>query len=321
MSASAGTCSLSGKKVDMPSEDRDRNRVCQRKGGTPISLRRVPQWLVWRSIERNGRMTKVPFNSRTGRAADVRDAAAWSTYSTACRARRTGGYSGIGFVFTQRDPFCGIDLDNAINTKGELLAWAEPIIRQLATYAEVSPSRRGVKLFCRASLPTSEYHASGERYTRHRRSGMGADRSGIVELYDADRFFTVTGHRLSSTACVIVANRQVEIEALHRELFTEKPRTTHPADRQFDASDDAILERALTAANGAKFARLWAGDASAYNGDESARDAALCACLAFYTGDPTQIERLFARSGCLRPKWEDRPDYRERTIRFALGCM
>jgi primase-polymerase (primpol)-like protein len=76
----------------------------------------------------------------------------------------------------------------------------------------------------------------------------------------------------------------------------------------------------MAAANAAKFARLWKGDASDYGGDESARDAALCACLAFYTRDPLQLERLVTRSGCRRDKWDARPDYRERTIRFALAA-
>lgn len=148
---------------------------------------------------------------------------------------------------------------------------------------------------------------------------MGADGNGIVELYDADRFFTVTGHRIAGAAYATVADRQAEVERLHRELFAQTSRPSRHVDHRFSTNDDAIIERAMAAANGAKFALLWAGDASAYSEDESARDAALCKCLAFYTSDPDQIERLFARSGCLRPKWDARPDYRERTIRFALG--
>ena len=96
-------------------------------------------------------------------------------------------------------------------------------------------------------------------------------------------------------------------------------RATKPVDYRFNADDDAIIERATTAANEAKFARLWAGDAAVYNEDESACYTALCKCLAFSTNDPDQIERLFARLGCLRPKWDVRPVYRERTSRFALG--
>jgi len=295
-------------------------RQMSRITGPPSALRRVPQWLVWRIVERHGRATKVPFNSRTGRAADVRDAGAWNTYSIARRACRIGGYVGVGFVFTRHDSFCGIDLDRALDDRGNLLAWAEPIVRRLATYTEVSPSGRGVKLFCKAVLPRS-VRDDGESYVRHRRSGMGADGNGVIEMYDSDRFFTVTGRSLPVMARAAVSSRQCAVEALHQKLFAERPRAAKPIELRFQASDDAILNRALTAANGSKFARLWAGDASAYDGDESARDAALCACLAFYTTDARQIERLFARSGCLRPKWDARPDYRERTIRFALSCV
>ena len=95
--------------------------------GAPIALRPVPQWLVWRFVERNGRPAKVPFNSRTCRAADVRDRATWDTYSMARRACRTDGYSGIGFVFTRHDPFCGIDLDNALDVTGEPLVSQSPL--------------------------------------------------------------------------------------------------------------------------------------------------------------------------------------------------
>lgn len=289
----------------------------RRMAGPPIELRRVPQWLVWRSVERFGRPTKVPFHPRKGRPADVRDSDALVTYSAARRAVRANAYAGVGFVFTSGDPFCGIDLDRALDDNGELLPWAAPIVRRLVTYAEISPSGRGVKLFCRASLPRDDTHG----LVRHRSSGHGNAGDGMIELYDADRFFTVTGRTLRDLDDARIEGRQAEVEALHRELFAGKPtpivvRSLPP----IDLSDEQILARAFAATNGAKFARLWAGDASDYAGDESARDAALCACLSFYTRDEHQIERLVSRSGCARDKWNDRPDYRLRTIRFVLSA-
>lgn len=296
------------------------NNVRQRRGvtaGPPIELRRVPQWLVWRSVERFGWPTKVPFHPRKCRPADVRDPDARVTYSAALRAARAGGFAGLGFVFTRDDPFCGIDLDRALDAHGVLMPWAAPIVRRLATYAEVSPSGRGVKLFCRASLPRDENGTP----VRNRSSGHGDAGDGMIELYDADRFFTVTGRFLPDAERADIEDRQAEVESLHRELFAQKPRPvvvrTLPL---IDVTDEQILARAFAATNSAKFARLWAGDASDYAGDESARDAALCACLSFYTRDEHQIERLVSRSGCAREKWNDRPDYRLRTIRFALSA-
>jgi hypothetical protein len=98
------------------------------------------------------------------------------------------------------------------------------------------------------------------------------------------------------------------------------PRKTLPV----DIDDSALIERMLSATNGAKFSRLWAGDCSEYakgdNDGESEGDLALCALLAFWTAkDASRIDRLFRQSGLMRDKW-DRDDYRERTISAAIAC-
>ncbi len=82
--------------------------------------------------------------------------------------------------------------------------------------------------------------------------------------------------------------------------------------------DEEILERCRQAKNAEKFAALWAGDTSGYDGDDSRADQALVSLLAFFTQDREQIDRLFRESGLVREKWISRPDYRERTLRFAL---
>ena len=189
----------------------------------------------------------------------------------------------------------------------------------LDTYAEVSPSGRGVKLVCRGRLRPEP----GRAAIRHKRVGLGPDRTGSVELYDGRRFFTLTGRPVPGRSGPLpVAARQRSLDTLCRELFPPLPPVTAPSravpvQQGGGTADDAVLAR-TAAAGGARFERLWAGDAAAYAGDRSARDAALCAALARSTRDPAQIERLVSRSGCNRPKWADRPDYRDRTIRFGL---
>ena len=72
-------------------------------------------------------------------------------------------------------------------------------------------------------------------------------------------------------------------------------------------TDDEILSKAREAGTGAQFSRLFAGDTSRHNGDDSAADLALCNMLAFWTGrDTGQIDRLFRQSGLYRPKWDHR---------------
>ena len=69
-------------------------------------------------------------------------------------------------------------------------------------------------------------------------------------------------------------------------------------------TDDEIIQKAFEAKNGAKFKRLWQGHRESYKTDDAA-DSALCAMLAYWTGrDPKHMDRLFRRSGLMRPKWD-----------------
>jgi primase-polymerase (primpol)-like protein len=288
----------------------------------PAELTAVPQWLLWRREDRHGRPTKVPYAAATGRRTDVTDPAAWATFAAAraALAAGRGRYAGLGFAFAAGGPLCGIDLDDAFGPAGTLLPWAAGIVAQLDTYAEVSPSGRGVKLVCRGQL-----RPGLDGRTRHKRVGVGPDGTGSVELYDGRRFFTLTGRTVPGCPGPLpVAARQRPLDALCHKLFPP-PRPPAAVRRPWRAQagcrdDSAVLARAA-AAGGPRFERLWAGDAAAHGGDRSARDAALCASLARHTRDPDQIARLVGRSGCDRPKWADRPDYRDRTIRFALRIV
>jgi hypothetical protein len=83
-------------------------------------------------------------------------------------------------------------------------------------------------------------------------------------------------------------------------------------------TDDHILTKARNSKAGPKFARLWNGDTSEYDGDDLRADAALCAHLAFWAvKDPERMNSLFRQSKLYRDKWE-REDYRGRTIEYAI---
>lgn len=101
-----------------------------------------------------------------------------------------------------------------------------------------------------------------------------------------------------------------------------RPTPVVPPQPGYDRSlnDDEILSKAPEAVNGAKFNRLFGGDTSGHNGDDSAADQALCNLLAFWCRcDADQMDRLFRLSGLYRStKWE-RADYRNRTIRKAIA--
>jgi putative DNA primase/helicase len=276
--------------------------------GNPQSIRDLKQWVCWRSEERDGKRTKIPYSPLSGRRASSADPETWAGYPEAVEACRRRSYDGIGFVFTADDPFCGVDLDRCLDPEtGEIERWAQEIIEELDSYSETSPSETGVHILLRATLPD------------------GRNRKGKIEVYDRNRYFTVTGRHLENTPRTI-EERQEQLFALRHRMLAERPSTnghhTLCATTDDRLSDPEIVRMAASADNGEKFRRLWAGDTNGYEHDDnnghSEADLALCSLLAFWTGpDPDRIARLFRRSGLYRRKWE-REDYRRRTIARAL---
>jgi hypothetical protein len=270
------------------------------------NIRDLRQWLCWRIEEREGKPTKVPYSPLTGEKASTTNPETWAGYSEAVEAHREHGNGGIGFVFSEDDPFCGVDLDGCLNPEaGEIEGWAQEIIEELDSYTEISPSGKGVHVLVKATLPE------------------GRNRKGRFEAYDRGRYFTVTGKHLPVSPQTI-ENRQEELRAVLGRVFGEESTNGHakpvaltePVDNGL--SDSEVIQKALAASNGEKFSRLWNGDTSGY-GSHSEADLALCGMLAFWTGgDASRIDSLFRQSGLYRKKWE-RKDYRNRTITEALS--
>src|SRR5207302_522329 len=104
--------------------------------------------------------------------------------------------------------------------------------------------------------------------------------------------------------------RQEALDALYAEVWRQDRSTNKivasgpPANgTPHGLTDDEILCRARTAANGDKFRRLWGGDTGGYVSPSEA-DLSLCSLLAFWTGpDAERIDRLFRKSGLMREKW------------------
>lgn len=266
----------------------------------PSELQRLAQWVVWRWETRNGERTKPPYSARTGKLARANDPSTWATFLAAMKVVRRADFDGLGFVFSADDPYAGVDLDDCVDAVGTVAPWARKIIDQLDSYTEVSPSGHGVKVFVRGRLP------------------KGRRRKGKVEMYDRERYFTITGQRLAGTPAT-VKERGPELKKLHAEIFPKREAASkHAAGVSDNGPDDhELIERAMQAKDGAKFRQLWNGNIVNYDSHSEA-DLALCGLLAFWVGpDPSRIDRLFRQSGLMRDKWE-REDYREKTISQAL---
>ena len=170
----------------------------------PFELIQYKQWVLWRKTEVNGRVTKIPISPWTGKAAASDRPRTWSSYRHARYACHQHQCDGVGFVFTDADPFCGIDLDHCRDNDGTIAPAALDWIKRFGSYAEISPSGTGVHIFIKAKLP-----GSGRR-------------TGKVEVYDSGRYFTITGTRVSETPLAIL-NRQDVLDQFCPELFSMPP--------------------------------------------------------------------------------------------------
>ena len=69
-------------------------------------------------------------------------------------------------------------------------------------------------------------------------------------------------------------------------------------------SDETIMEKMFTSANGEKTKALWNGGNDGKSASEG--DLALCNILAFWCGgDEEQMDRLFRSSSRIRDKWDE----------------
>ncbi len=290
----------------------------------PLILRQLPAWVVWRSIGCGPRWRKLPCDPRTGRAASCADPATWAPFGDAVTAYRHGGYDGIGLQLTH--PFVGVDLDGCrCPDTGHLAPWAVDVVRALNSYTEISVSGHGLHLFATGTLP------AGWR----RLADPG------IEVYDRGRFFTVTGQHLAGTPLTVNARGDV-LASWHARL-NQRPMAGDTSGQRAEArglptrtdtptlaetptlSDMELLHRAMDAANGAAFERLWYGAWEDAYPSPSEADLALCGILAFWTGrDAQRIDQLFRASGLYRTKWDvkhfaDGQTYGEATVALAVA--
>ena len=264
----------------------------------PAPLKQRPQWVCWKVITRESKQTKMPVDPKSGEPASATNRATWSSFEAAAAAARERHLAGVGFVFTEGDPYAGVDLDDCLDESGELVPSARAIVDELSSYAEISPSGRGVKVFFEGAKPA---------WAKCKSTAIAGFKE--TEVYDRDRFFTVTGQRLEG-APASVEPRQSALDELCARLWPER-QTTGAAPRAaaggFPGDDGALLEKIRSSHGGERFFGLYGGDASEFGGDRSRADLSVCNALAFWTGrDPERMDRLFRRSGLMREKWDEK---------------
>ena len=264
-------------------------------------MRQYSSWCVWRYEETEGsKPAKIPYSARTGRLASVTDDATWSSYSEAVAvATNTDLYNGIGFILSENDPYAFIDLDDPyqLNADGtykhenpaEIMAREQRIYDAFETYAERSPSGKGLHLIVKGSVPNGR-------------------RRSAVEVYSNERYMTMTGNVFRN---VPIVDMNEPLNALWEQMGQGKVAAAFYAGLEHAKhSDERIIEIASTAKNADKFHDLFVdGNWQKYYPSQSEADFALVDMLAFYSENRQQVQRLFLTSK-LGQREKSRAQYR-----------
>lgn len=295
-------------------EEKGANVVPRRFSDIPQELKNLPNWICWKAVPQPRpddpeHIGKIPINPRTGGKAQSNNPDTWTDFDTALKASEQ--HSGIGFMFGN-SPFFGVDIDGIEPDIREFLDGGNGIVSEfihaLRSYAELSPSGKGIHIICRGELP------------------QGARRRGNVEMYDSGRFFTVTGNSIGGYADVAdcteaikplhekylggarsePAQRIVKFGAKNTSSFDDEVACCAKLTAPLPCSVSEVLEAASRAKNGSRFQALYAGNCSEY-ASQSEADMAFCNMLAFWTGrNAALMDEIFRNSGLMRDKWDRR---------------
>lgn len=280
----------------------------------PQPLRVYDKWCVWRRETRDGKQTKIPYcPDDIQRRAESDKPETFAPFAKAIAACKNGVFSGLGIgIF---DDLAAVDIDNCIAENGELSPMARDIVKRMDSYTERSPSGRGIRIIFKA--PRFEYDRD-KYYINNRNNGLEVYIAGCTR-----RFVTITGDAIKQKPIAYRSKAISDVLDTYM-LKPSKAKTIKlsPQAESFALTDNAVLEKAHKAKNGALFAKLWNGDVSGLQSPSEA-DLSLCNLLAFWCGrDEQQMDRLFRLSGLMREKW-DRPQagstYGALTIQKAVA--
>jgi hypothetical protein len=150
------------------------------------ALAEKPQWLAWKAgpkDPRTGKFSKYPFNIYTGKNAtgSHEDGAYLENCGTLDQAQagiKKYNLDGLGFVVTRQDSIVAVDIDRCLEG-GEITPGVKQIVECFDSYTEISPSGKGLRIFCFGKLPKGAIsNPPGTPY----------------EIYDCNKFLTVTGN-------------------------------------------------------------------------------------------------------------------------------
>jgi len=302
-----------------------------------LALSAFPQFLLFKLVwdEAKQKNNKIPISPYTHlpyvKGSDWQNSPGHTTdaASAIAAANSLGDEYGVGFLFTESDPFFFLDIDNCLQPDN--VSWSplalEIMARLPGAAVEISQSGRGLHIFGRGTIAD---HAC-------KNIALG------LELYTKSRFVALTGLNAVGSAdqdCSATLPGVVAAYFTPKGATTTQEWTTEPVPGWEGITDDnELILKAMASQSAAgifngksTFASLWNNDidtlARSYPDpegnrpyDSSSADAALAQHLAFWTGNNCErIKTLMWLSALRREKWE-RIDYLIRTITRAVSLQ
>lgn len=211
----------------------------------PEGLRSVDRWFLWRyTMNDNGKWQKMPTkcgqfirnghsnNKDNGTFESFKEATKWLSYHNE-RGDNVGLALGLG-IEGEDGNWLGIDLDGCFHDDGEIAPWAVGILDAIGSiaYVEISPSGQGLKATMNGSKPEDTIGCV--------RKFEGTKRQ--VEVYDDNRFWTVTGDIWGDDKFGPYNQKKVRA-ALDSVGFFTDPKAKAPAPTKRDANPDKQYTR------------------------------------------------------------------------------
>lgn len=252
----------------------------------------LDQWTLWRRVSRpesHNRETKVPVGAN-GRPTSITNKKCFKSFERAYNTyiNNQDLFDGVGFIFTEEDNFVGIDLDACHRWNG----WQE-IVKKCNSYTEISPSKTGMHIIMEGATP-------GESHSFK----IGSHEEGGIEIYDANRYLTMSLDTLENFTEVI--KNQDAIDWIVK-----------------TCNDHSVFARIAKTEYSKKVELLFTGRWSGLGyASQSEADLALCRILGNIGCPMHQIDRIFRQSKLMRSKWNEKrgkSTYGKDTLNLALS--
>ncbi len=176
----------------------------------PAELLDQPVWLIWRleadASNPNRKPLKVPYyasgGKRQGKQGGIDDRGRMTTFAEASKAAARRGFTGVGLALMPELGITALDFDNCVDAQGKLPPEIEQIASQ--TYAEYSPSGKGIREFVRGSYGNRKSPTEGNPYG--------------FEVFSSNGFVTFTGNAMPYTDILGLEDHLGNMELLGRRM-------------------------------------------------------------------------------------------------------